>query len=79
MPKPKQGFFVFDPEWARLKRKHLLKDNWYELYQGEAKKIGKHGPIRPKPIITSSQGLFHRDFPDGKKRSPCRATVFHWP
>jgi hypothetical protein len=33
MPEAKQGFFIFDPEWARLKRKLLLKDNWYELYK----------------------------------------------
>ena len=46
-------------------------DNWYELYRGEARKIGKHDRIRPKPIVTSSQGLFHRDFPDGKRLASC--------
>jgi len=33
MPEQQQGFFIFDPEWVRLKRKYLLKDNWYELYK----------------------------------------------
>ncbi|MFQ5809978.1 MAG: hypothetical protein ACE5JM_10200 [Armatimonadota bacterium] len=46
-------------------------DNWYELYRGEAKKIGKHERIDAKPIITSSQGLFHRAFPDGKRLRTC--------
>jgi streptogramin lyase len=46
-------------------------DNWYEFHQGQFKKIGKHEPTRRKPIITGSQGLFHRDFPDGKKLQTC--------
>lgn len=33
LPEQKPGFFTFDPEWARLKRKYLLKANWYELYK----------------------------------------------
>ncbi len=47
------------------------KDGWYEFYEGEGKKIGQHERIQKKPIITSSQGLFHRDFPDGKKLESC--------
>ncbi len=47
------------------------KDAWYEFYKGEGTKIGKHEHIEAKPIITSSQGLFHRDFPDGKKLKSC--------
>lgn len=47
------------------------KGGWYEFYQGEAAKIGKHDPSDKKPIITSHQGLFHRDFPDGKKLRSC--------
>ncbi|HUT88346.1 MAG TPA: hypothetical protein VMY37_02520 [Thermoguttaceae bacterium] len=47
------------------------KGQWYEFYQGEAKKVGEPPQIRKKPIITSSQGLFHRDFPDGKKLKSC--------
>ena len=39
---------------------------WFELYQGEAKRIPKPEKQAPKPIITSSQGLFHNTFPDGK-------------
>ncbi|HEY0669591.1 MAG TPA: hypothetical protein VGD22_15520 [Sphingobacteriaceae bacterium] len=41
---------------------------WYELYKGESRKIGNYTP-KPlkKPVITGSQGLFYRDFPDGTK------------
>jgi|GEM_PF-576935 len=46
-------------------------DSWYEFYRGEGKKIGKHERIQKKPIITSSQGLFHREFPDGKRLKTC--------
>jgi len=46
-------------------------DDWYEFYQGEGKKIGKHTQIKEKPIITSSQGLFHSQFPDGKILRTC--------
>ncbi|MHC4398133.1 MAG: Vgb family protein [Planctomycetota bacterium] len=46
-------------------------DNWYEFHRGEGTSVGKHQRIRKKPIITSSQGLFHRDFPDGKKLVSC--------
>jgi hypothetical protein len=47
------------------------KDNWYEFYKGQAKKIGKKPEINPKPIITASQSLFHRNFPDGKLLKAC--------
>ena len=40
---------------------------WYELYKGNVRKIGKHNQIHPKSFITGDQGLFHREFPDGKK------------
>ena len=46
-------------------------DDWYEFYNGEGKKIGKHERIEEKPIITSSQGLFHSQFPDGKILRGC--------
>ncbi len=46
-------------------------DGWYEFHRGEGKKVGRHEQVHPKPIITSSQGLFHRDFPDGKKLRSC--------
>ena len=46
-------------------------EDWYEFYRGEKKKIGKIEGKQEKPIITSSQGLFHRDFPDGKKLKSC--------
>jgi hypothetical protein len=47
------------------------KDVWYELYKGEAKKIPAPASINTKPIITSSQGLFHTAFPDGKRLKSC--------
>lgn len=43
---------------------------WYELYKGVRRTISKHH-AKPKPIITGNQGLFHRDFPDGKKIKAC--------
>jgi len=46
-------------------------DNWYELYKGEARKIGQKPGIQKKRIITSSQGLFHNEFPDGKRLQSC--------
>ncbi len=47
------------------------RDNWYEFYEGEGTQIGTHEQIEKKPIITSHQGLFHRDFPDGKRLKTC--------
>lgn len=43
-------------------------NEWYELYKGESRKVGNytHQPMK-KPVITGSQGLFYRDFPDGTK------------
>lgn len=43
------------------------KEDWYEFYKGNARKIGKYDHLHPKPIITGSQNLFYRDFPDGRK------------
>ena len=43
------------------------KEEWYEFYKGNGRKIGKHDALSPKPIITGNQGLFHAEFPDGKK------------
>ncbi len=44
---------------------------WYELYQGQAKRVSPAPSIQKKSIITSSQGLFHRDFPDGRRLLTC--------
>ena len=44
---------------------------WYELHEGRSRKIGRLARKRPKPIITSSQSLFHRVFPDGKRVTRC--------
>ncbi len=42
-----------------------IDNEWYEFYKGEGKKIGQHTNRRPKKIITDSQSLFYRNFPDG--------------
>jgi len=47
------------------------KDVWYEFHNGDAKKIPPPAGINTKPIITSSQGLFYTDFPDGKRLKSC--------
>ncbi len=44
---------------------------WYELYKGQSKKIGPRPEIKLKPIITSSQGLFHQAFPSGRRLQEC--------
>lgn len=46
-------------------------EGWYELYRGCATKIGRRDAQKPKPIITSSQGLFHAAFPDGSRLVRC--------
>lgn len=46
-------------------------DGWYELHRGRATKIGRHERQQPKQIITSSQGLFHTQFPDGRRLVRC--------
>ena len=46
-------------------------EDWYQLYDGEAKKISQPENIDKKPIVTSSQGLFHTEFPDGKRLKTC--------
>jgi len=47
------------------------KEDWYELYNGEAKKMYVAAGLVRKPIITSHQGLFHTEFPDGKLLKRC--------
>lgn len=42
-------------------------DQGFVLYKGQVTAIGKREGARPKPIITGSQALFHREFPDGKR------------
>ncbi|HSQ75968.1 MAG TPA: hypothetical protein VLT13_10445, partial [Bacteroidota bacterium] len=46
-------------------------ETWYEFTKGNGRPIGRHESIRPKPIITGSQALFHTDFPDGSKIREC--------
>ena len=53
---------------------NVEKDGWYELYQGQARLVGRPPNPRPKPIITSHQGLFHTAFPDGATLRRCDLT-----
>ena len=46
-------------------------DGWMELYRGTRKDIGRIENRREKPIVAGSQGLFHTDFPDGKRMVAC--------
>ncbi|MBI4557361.1 MAG: hypothetical protein HY706_07255 [Candidatus Hydrogenedentes bacterium] len=44
---------------------------WYEFYKGEGKKLGEVPKFEKKLHITSSQSLFHTEFPDGKRLKKC--------
>ena len=46
-------------------------NRWYELYQGHARALAQAPNINKKPFIAGSQGLFHRDFPDGRRLRTC--------
>lgn len=46
-------------------------DNWIAFHQGKAQPVGVLKQKREKSYITGSQGLFHRDFPDGKQVVSC--------
>ena len=68
-PERKRGSaYVYRDLDGKVYGKTLLNsEDWFEFYKGNRRKIGKHSSINSKSIITSSQNLFHRDFPDGKK------------
>lgn len=42
-------------------------EDWYVFYKGNGSKIGKNHTVNNKPILTGNQGLYHVEFPDGKK------------
>jgi hypothetical protein len=44
---------------------------WYELYDGQARKLDAAPKITRKPCITGSQGLFWSTFPDGSRLRSC--------
>lgn len=46
-------------------------DGWMELYRGVRTDVGRIENRREKPFIAGSQGLFHTDFPDGKRMVEC--------
>jgi streptogramin lyase len=50
------------------------KDGWIELHRGAATTIGALGERHEKPYIASSQGLFHRQFPNGRVLQACDLT-----
>jgi hypothetical protein len=45
-------------------------DGWFEFHKGQARRIGKHGQ-KLKPILAGSQGLFHQQFPSGRRAKVC--------
>jgi streptogramin lyase len=45
--------------------------DWYVFHKGEVTKLGAKPQADPKPYITSSQALFHREFPSGKRLVTC--------
>lgn len=47
------------------------KDGWYEFHGGRSTKLAARPTVAAKPFIASSQGLFHRHFPDGKVLRTC--------
>ncbi len=44
---------------------------WLELYKGARRPVGTTERQNEKPVVTGSQGLFHRNFPDGKRIVAC--------
>ncbi|MEA3402149.1 MAG: hypothetical protein U9R79_13010 [Armatimonadota bacterium] len=40
---------------------------WYEFYGGQVRKLDEEPDINPKPIVTGSQGLRHRQLPNGER------------
>lgn len=53
---------------------HSLSDadaGWLRLHRGEATPIASRPKLRPKPIITGSQALFHDRFPSGHRAQTC--------
>lgn len=47
------------------------RDAWYRFYDGRGEKIGRHAPMHAKKITTGDWGLFHHQFPDGKRLKAC--------
>ena len=43
------------------------KGDWYSFYKGKATLLATHVEKDAKPYIAGPQGLFHRDFPNGKR------------
>lgn len=69
--KRRQGMaFVFRATNGKVYGQPLQgkKDNWFEFHKGVARKVGElPKDVKPKPYISGSQGLFHRDFPEGNR------------
>ncbi len=66
----KGAAFVYRNQDGKVYGKPLRDHNeegWYQFHMGAVCKIEKHAVLTPKKYITGSQGLFHNEFPDGKK------------
>ncbi len=50
---------------------HPGQDNWYQFHAGVATAVGQHTERQRKPMIAGTQGLFHRQFPDGSELVTC--------
>lgn len=42
-------------------------DRWWVLHAGQRTELPQAPKVRPKPLVASSQGLFHASFPDGRR------------
>ena len=64
------GYVVRDMD-GKVYAHHPGDGVWYRFYEGKAERIGELERVNAKPIIAGSQGLFHRDFPDGSRLVGC--------
>ena len=64
------GYVVRDMD-GKVYAHHPGEDVWYRFYEGKGERIGKLERVNAKPVITGSQGLFHREFPDGSRLVAC--------
>ena len=44
---------------------------WLTLYRGQVTRIGEHARMRKKKIVSGSQNLFYKRFPDGQRLESC--------
>jgi hypothetical protein len=63
--------FVYRDVDGKVYGRQPGENNWYCFHAGTAEPIGEHRTINRKPIISDTQGLFHRDFPNGDRLKEC--------